>query len=217
MISVSNHKTATSHGAANVSVSLDQLKRLKILMSMSKSVFGSKTRWAFPTHPGSTRSTSWLNRALQRVWRMAGCEEKYGRYSLTRNRKSLTSLMRRKDPSLADDVASQLCHRRSTADAYYNLEDRVSKSATTVNRMRRYLATPSAAPRTDSATENVPAEKDAVTETPEIESKFAFLLVDLFNVQSSYVICFFPRLKFAYVYTVSSFQKNGDTRRRSGL
>lgn len=100
-------------------------------------------KYVFVTGSGNQCQASTVNKYISKSWEESGAKEHTGKkFTATTNRKEHTTLGRRYEPGLADDIAEQLGHRRDTADRYYATDIKRRQSPCTVNRLRVILEGP---------------------------------------------------------------------------
>ena len=100
-------------------------------------------RYAFVTGSGNQCHASTINKYISKSWEESGARHSTGKkFTATTNRKEHTTIGRRYEPQLADEIAKQLGHRRDTADRYYATDIKRRQSPCTVNRLRMILEGP---------------------------------------------------------------------------
>ena len=79
---------------------------------------------------------------MQRARTASGCS-RFGPLSTTLIHKGLTTTLRQKDPTLADNFVDQLYHRRIPADTHYRLSEKINNSLGEVRKIQgTYLEKP---------------------------------------------------------------------------
>lgn len=127
ILRVKNHKTSSVYGDANISIDAVLARHLDCFISKIRAKFAqSNVNEVFVTTSGRAMKSSDVTQATKTQWVKAGC-----RGSLTsRNfRRFLVTLVHRNDASLIPEAADMMCHKVSTAAAYYKYKVKPERTA----------------------------------------------------------------------------------------
>ena len=135
-VSVSEHKTAQTWGAAIISLPPQLWLELQRFIRLIKTLFkADETSCVFLTASGMPfERSSGINHCLQSSYSRSGVQTKYPQaFSATATRRLITTECRSQDPASAALIAAQLCHSVAMADKTYAMKSRVQLSGKAVH------------------------------------------------------------------------------------
>jgi hypothetical protein len=151
-----NHKTATTHGTANLAVDAEEAVMLASYMSMRNNLSALNIApFVFINSTGTQMSASNIGSALTRAFVKSGYNE---RVTCSKLRKTAVTEIHTNFPNKKGDAADHMCHREATASKYYKMISKQNNSVLTVNLLRQALK------------ENKPSGEGSKPEEPCIKS-----------------------------------------------
>jgi len=140
--SVSQHKTASTHGAATIAVNAEEAVLLENYVKMRMSMkFPNSAAYVFINHTGRQMTQSNIASALTVAFNKCGFSD---RVTCTKVRKAAVTQVHSSHPQKRHDVANHMCHRVSTAEKHYRFIEKQNNSIECSALLRKTLTDPSA-------------------------------------------------------------------------
>ena len=136
VVSVVNHKTVSTHGAANICVSPmeEDLIAGYLLLRANIDLANTNNRF-FVTISGGPMSQSNIAYAISSSFKSSGAVENIS-VSNTKIRKFAVTLTYAKQPSLKNKLSSMMCHSSNTAEKYYLHDEKEKNTVVMSNYLR---------------------------------------------------------------------------------
>ena len=163
VVSVDEHKTATSYGPAKVVLSQTLHSWLVLFtdkMRLPLLSINSEVDAMFVTWNGEMMNSGQITKSIQSIWKKAGLGEGI---SLNIMRKSAVSTIHQKRPEISSQLADLMCHRLSTAQKCYRVVEREKSSVVASKGLRAALTSASSAD-VSAADEAVPSTSASTTD-----------------------------------------------------
>lgn len=126
VFTISEHKTASTHGAATLAVNSKEAKLLAGYMKLRKfPQFAKAEHFVFITATLSKMTQSNVSSALTAAFANSGFND---RVNCTKLRKSAVTQIHGNHPDKRADLASHMCHRVATAEKHYRLVEKKSNT-----------------------------------------------------------------------------------------
>ena len=126
VFSISEHKTASTHGAATLAVNRKEAQLLAGYMKLRKlPQYAKAEKFVFITATLSKMTQSNVSSALTAAFSYSGFND---RVNCTKLRKSAVTHIHGSRPDKRADLASHMCHRVSTAEKHYRLVEKKSNT-----------------------------------------------------------------------------------------
>ena len=148
------HKTATTHGTANIAVDDEEAGLLASYISMRSMLdIQHMAPYVFINSSGTQMSASNIGSALTTAFASSGFNE---RVTCSKLRKTAVTEIHTNYPNKKGDIAAHMCHREATAAKFYKLIATEKNSMDSANLLRQAL-------RIDETTEKMSEQEPIIT------------------------------------------------------